>query len=38
MFGSDFGFFSPLRTEKPPAILHFFPIFLSFFPIFFALC
>ena len=32
MFGSVFASFPPLRTEKPPAILHFLPVFSSFFP------
>ena len=38
MFGSVSASFPPLRTEKPPAILYFLPVFSSFFPIFFALC
>ena len=32
MFGSVFASFPPLRTEKPPAILHFLPVFSSFSP------
>lgn len=37
MFGSVFVSFPPLRTEKPPAILHFLSVFSSFSPIFCAL-